>query len=74
MCNSLLKALFFSHQNGETWHSNNCTTETCQNGQHITTHVQCNVKDIVCENRQTPVKVYDENGCCFHYECKCKFQ
>ncbi|XP_005941718.1 intestinal mucin-like protein [Haplochromis burtoni] len=58
-------------KNGETWRSNNCTTETCENGKHITTHVQCNVTNIVCENGQPPVKVYDENGCCFHYECKC---
>ncbi|CAI5665009.1 unnamed protein product [Oreochromis niloticus] len=59
-------------KNGESWNGlNNCTTETCKDGQHITTHVQCNVINIVCENGQTPVKVYDKTGCCFHYECKC---
>lgn len=25
-----------------------------------------------CENGQPPVRVYDQAGCCFHYECKCK--
>lgn len=25
----------------------------------------------VCENGRSPVKVYDQSGCCFHYECKC---
>lgn len=25
----------------------------------------------VCENSIPPVRIYDETGCCFHYECKC---
>uniref|UniRef100_A0A8C9SMI7 Mucin 5f n=1 Tax=Scleropages formosus TaxID=113540 RepID=A0A8C9SMI7_SCLFO len=25
----------------------------------------------VCQNTYSPVKVYDESGCCFKYECQC---
>ncbi|XP_070686598.1 mucin-5AC [Pempheris klunzingeri] len=59
-------------KDGESWSSSNCTTETCDNGKVITEHVPCKPATIpVCENGQPPVRVYDDAGCCFHYECKC---
>ncbi|KAM3608784.1 uncharacterized protein V6R79_004601 [Siganus canaliculatus] len=59
-------------KDGETWKTNKCTTETCQNGKVITEHVPC--KTVImpkCENGFPPVRVYDETGCCFHYQCRC---
>ncbi|XP_028304398.1 mucin-5B-like isoform X3 [Gouania willdenowi] len=59
-------------KNGESWSLNNCTTETCEEGKVIKEHVPCPPLSIpVCENGQSPVRVYDEGGCCFHYECRC---
>uniref|UniRef100_G3NQE6 Uncharacterized protein n=1 Tax=Gasterosteus aculeatus aculeatus TaxID=481459 RepID=G3NQE6_GASAC len=48
------------------------TTETCDKGRVITSHVPCEpVTMPVCDNGYPPVRVYDEKGCCFHYECRC---
>ncbi|XP_023811495.1 mucin-5AC isoform X2 [Oryzias latipes] len=59
-------------KNGESWKSDKCTTEKCENGKVILNHVPCKQVTIpVCENNQPPVRVYDEGGCCFHYECRC---
>nr|XP_046201796.1 mucin-5AC-like [Oncorhynchus gorbuscha] len=59
-------------QNGESWKHNQCTNGTCANGKVIYEHVHCETpKPIACENNYPPIKVYDESGCCFHYECQC---
>ncbi|XP_034144056.1 mucin-5AC-like [Esox lucius] len=59
-------------KNGESWKPNNCSTDTCVNGTIIKTFVACGNVDVpVCENGYPPVKVYDESGCCFQYECEC---
>ncbi|KAM9376056.1 mucin-2-like [Pholidichthys leucotaenia] len=59
-------------KNGDTWSSDSCVTETCQNGKVITEHIPCIPAPVpVCENGHSPVRVYDESGCCFHYECRC---
>uniref|UniRef100_A0A8D0CRC2 Uncharacterized protein n=1 Tax=Sander lucioperca TaxID=283035 RepID=A0A8D0CRC2_SANLU len=59
-------------QHGESWSLNNCTRDTCNNGRVMTDHVPCKpVTETVCENGLQPVRVYDEGGCCFHYECTC---
>ncbi|XP_029289228.1 LOW QUALITY PROTEIN: mucin-2-like [Cottoperca gobio] len=61
-----------TRKDGESWNPNKCTTETCKDATVIKVHVQCKpVTKPVCENGQPPVKVYDESGCCFHYDCKC---
>ncbi|XP_056273204.1 mucin-2 [Pseudoliparis swirei] len=59
-------------EDGESWSSNNCITETCDNGRVITEHVPCEPTAMpVCENMHPPVRVYDKQGCCFHYDCRC---
>ncbi|XP_054631461.1 mucin-2-like [Dunckerocampus dactyliophorus] len=59
-------------KHGETWSSSNCTFEKCDDGKVLTEHKPCEQVTIpVCENGHPPVRVYDEDGCCFHYECKC---
>ncbi|XP_073327907.1 intestinal mucin-like protein [Pagrus major] len=59
-------------KHGDTWRPDNCTTSKCDNGSVITSHVECEkVTKPVCENGKPPVKIYDETGCCFHYECQC---
>lgn len=62
-------------QDGESWKTGKCSTNTCINGQVITTPVECeSMAKPVCENGLPPLKVYDETGCCYHYECECKFK
>ncbi|KAM8892228.1 uncharacterized protein AB9W97_012349 [Spinachia spinachia] len=59
-------------EDGESWSSNNCTTETCDNGRVLTSYVSCKPVTMPdCDNEYPPVRVYDEGGCCFHYECRC---
>ncbi|CAJ1056538.1 mucin-5AC-like [Xyrichtys novacula] len=59
-------------KNGESWSVDSCTTATCDNGKVVTDHVPCKpVTMPICENEHPPVRVYDEDGCCFHYECRC---
>ncbi|KAG7473977.1 hypothetical protein MATL_G00101660 [Megalops atlanticus] len=59
-------------KSGESWRLGNCTIASCSNGSTTIKPVQC--KPVImpyCENDHPPVKVYDETGCCFHYECEC---
>ncbi|XP_050813146.1 mucin-5AC-like [Gopherus flavomarginatus] len=58
---------------GETWKISNCTTATCEgNNKVVIQKVKCPpVKKITCANRYPPVKVFSEDGCCYHYECEC---
>ncbi|KAF7657850.1 hypothetical protein LDENG_00021160, partial [Lucifuga dentata] len=59
-------------KNGESWKVKNCTTAICTNGQVTEMTTPCStVQQPICANGHKPVQVYDEDGCCFHYECKC---
>ncbi|XP_047675482.1 intestinal mucin-like protein [Tachysurus fulvidraco] len=61
-------------KNGERW-TDKCFEKTCKDGSVISKPVQCANSALtqpLCENGIPPVKVYDETGCCFHYECQCK--
>lgn len=69
-----LMVLLWPLQHGETWNSNNCTKEMCDDGRVITEPLCKPVTVPVCDNGHPPVRVYDEKGCCFHYECRCKFK
>ncbi|XP_029318688.1 intestinal mucin-like protein, partial [Cottoperca gobio] len=59
-------------KNGESWKFSNCTTATCTNGKITETRNPCaTVQQPICANGRKEVQVYDDNGCCFHYECEC---
>ncbi|KAI7814001.1 putative mucin-5AC-like [Triplophysa rosa] len=59
-------------RNGESVNVGNCHVDTCMNGTIEHAPVQCGpVKYPVCENQYPPVKVPDESGCCYKYECQC---
>ncbi|XP_078112237.1 LOW QUALITY PROTEIN: mucin-5B-like [Sander vitreus] len=59
-------------KNGQSWKVSNCTTATCTNGKVTETATPCpTVQQPICANGRQVVKVYDDNGCCFHYECEC---
>ncbi|KAM3849863.1 uncharacterized protein ACN63O_020389 [Diretmus argenteus] len=61
-----------STSDGESWKPDRCTTATCDKGRVRTISDPCKpVTKPVCANRRPPVRVYDEAGCCFHYECQC---
>ncbi|KAJ6664961.1 hypothetical protein lerEdw1_005192 [Lerista edwardsae] len=57
---------------GETWISN-CTKSTCEgNNKIVISQVMCPpVQKLRCENGYPPVKVFSDDGCCYHYECEC---
>uniref|UniRef100_A0A3Q1C736 Uncharacterized protein n=1 Tax=Amphiprion ocellaris TaxID=80972 RepID=A0A3Q1C736_AMPOC len=58
--------------NGQSWKVNNCTTATCTNGKITEAQAVCSPSPIsICSNGRNVSKVYDDNGCCFHYECEC---
>ncbi|KAM6950303.1 mucin-2-like [Lycodopsis pacificus] len=58
--------------NGESWKFSNCTIATCTNGTITQTHTPCpTVQQPICANGRKVVEVYDDDGCCFHYECEC---
>ncbi|KAM6989182.1 mucin-2-like [Tautogolabrus adspersus] len=61
-----------TRMHNETWMIDNCTMAICENGTVITKAYSCPfVEKPVCSNGQPPVIHYDDNGCCFHYDCEC---
>uniref|UniRef100_A0A671UAZ1 VWFD domain-containing protein n=1 Tax=Sparus aurata TaxID=8175 RepID=A0A671UAZ1_SPAAU len=59
-------------QNGESWKVSNCTMATCTNGKIMKTPKPCpTVSQPICANGNNAVKIYDNDGCCFRYECEC---
>uniref|UniRef100_A0A8C6SL12 VWFD domain-containing protein n=1 Tax=Neogobius melanostomus TaxID=47308 RepID=A0A8C6SL12_9GOBI len=57
---------------GKTWKKSACRIATCKDGKVTISAVLCPTPEpIVCANNLPPVKVYTEDGCCFHYECQC---
>uniref|UniRef100_A0A3B3VZS3 VWFD domain-containing protein n=1 Tax=Poecilia latipinna TaxID=48699 RepID=A0A3B3VZS3_9TELE len=56
----------------ESWNTSNCTTSTCIEGKVTVIATVCpNVTLPICTNGRKPVKIYEQNGCCLHYECEC---
>ncbi|XP_049449990.1 mucin-2-like [Epinephelus fuscoguttatus] len=59
-------------QDGESWKEKDCRVGTCVNGSVTHSPLVCPTpKPVVCANNFAPVKVYDDDGCCYHYECQC---
>ncbi|XP_075692873.1 mucin-5B-like [Rhinoderma darwinii] len=52
-------------------YNTNCVNITChENGTFEVIELQCPVvQNITCEGESPPLKIYDQNGCCYHYEC-----
>uniref|UniRef100_A0A3Q3F2Q0 VWFD domain-containing protein n=1 Tax=Labrus bergylta TaxID=56723 RepID=A0A3Q3F2Q0_9LABR len=62
----------YCEYHNESWKIDNCNMAICTNGTVKTKPFSCSfVEKPVCTNGQPPVKVYDDNGCCFHYDCEC---
>ncbi|XP_035538107.1 intestinal mucin-like protein [Morone saxatilis] len=57
-------------KNGESWKTDNCTTATCINGT-VTISTCPPVQQPICANGRQVVEVYDDDGCCPHYDCQC---
>ncbi|XP_034018488.1 intestinal mucin-like protein [Thalassophryne amazonica] len=59
-------------KNEESWMVDSCTKAICINGKVYKATIRCPpVQKPICANRRKLVKVYDQTGCCFHYECEC---
>ncbi|XP_053304585.1 mucin-5B-like [Spea bombifrons] len=60
-------------KSNETWSISNCTVAKCNENDVVTIEpVTCkSVEEITCASGFPPVKVYDSDGCCYHYECEC---
>nr|XP_033784141.1 mucin-5AC isoform X2 [Geotrypetes seraphini] len=60
-------------QVNESWDIGNCTVATCKGNNVVTIEpVKCPPATLItCESEFPPIKVYREDGCCFHYECEC---
>ncbi|TKS70369.1 Intestinal mucin-like protein [Collichthys lucidus] len=59
-------------KNGESWKVDNCTNSTCINGEVTTKSASCaEATEPICVNGHKAVKIYEDNGCCFKYECDC---
>ncbi|KAE8297171.1 Mucin-5B Ovomucin, alpha-subunit Precursor [Larimichthys crocea] len=59
-------------KNGESWKVDNCTNSTCINGEVTTVSASCATEtEPICVNGHKAVKIYEDNGCCFKYECEC---
>ncbi|XP_030058319.1 mucin-2 [Microcaecilia unicolor] len=56
----------------ETWEFTRCANATCLgNNYTVITSVQCaTVENITCESGLKPKKIYDDDGCCYHFECE----
>ncbi|KYO22185.1 mucin-6 precursor [Alligator mississippiensis] len=55
----------------ETWMSDKCTKATCVGNNTVVLELPPPVQVITCVNGREPVKVYEADGCTYHYECEC---
>ncbi|XP_078197928.1 mucin-2 [Callithrix jacchus] len=60
-------------QENETWWLCDCLMATCKYNNTVEiTEVKCEPPPRpTCSNGLTPVRVMDDNGCCWHWECDC---
>ncbi|XP_043915473.1 mucin-2-like isoform X5 [Protopterus annectens] len=55
----------------EVWMVDRCIQATCKGDCIDMQRVTCPpVEDLRCSYGQPPKKIYDDEGCCFHYECE----
>lgn len=59
-------------QANETWMLDNCTLATCEGNNKITLVLPPPADNITCASGLQPEKILHEDGCTYHYECKCK--
>ncbi|XP_055053828.2 mucin-5AC [Misgurnus anguillicaudatus] len=58
--------------NGESVNWGNCHIDTCMNSTIKHSAVECEpVEYPVCMNGYPPLKIPDESGCCYKYQCQC---
>ncbi|XP_078405721.1 mucin-5B-like [Cetorhinus maximus] len=57
----------------ETWKLDNCTMGICTGNNTVSViPLKCpHVKSVTCQNGLQPKRIYDQSGCCYHYECDC---
>uniref|UniRef100_A0A8C5CIA8 Mucin 5f n=1 Tax=Gadus morhua TaxID=8049 RepID=A0A8C5CIA8_GADMO len=59
-------------KSGESWKESPCVNATCLDGIVTTYTTECKKQEpMVCANNFPATVVYDEDGCCPHYECQC---
>ncbi|XP_057634690.1 mucin-5B [Chionomys nivalis] len=58
-------------QVNESWTLENCTVARCQGNNQIILEEPEPVDNVTCVNKHSPIKVWDQEPCHFHYECEC---
>uniref|UniRef100_A0A2K6UAH8 Mucin 2, oligomeric mucus/gel-forming n=1 Tax=Saimiri boliviensis boliviensis TaxID=39432 RepID=A0A2K6UAH8_SAIBB len=60
-------------QENETWWLCDCLMATCKHNNTVeVTEVKCEPPPVpTCSNGLTPVRVVDDDRCCWHWECDC---
>ncbi|XP_011896479.1 PREDICTED: mucin-5AC [Cercocebus atys] len=58
---------------GETWATPNCSEATCEGNNIISLRPRTcpRVEKPTCANGYPALKVADQDGCCYHYQCQC---
>ncbi|CAO2583925.1 MUC5B [Lemmus lemmus] len=59
-------------QVNESWTLENCTVARCQGNNQIILEEPEPVDNVTCVNKHSPIKVWDQEPCHFHYECECE--
>ncbi|XP_041052599.1 mucin-2-like [Carcharodon carcharias] len=57
----------------EIWKLDNCTMGICTGNNTVSViPLKCpHVKSVTCQSGLQPKRIYDQSGCCYHYECDC---
>nr|XP_042138029.1 mucin-5B [Peromyscus maniculatus bairdii] len=58
-------------QVNESWTLENCTVARCQGNNQIILLEPEPVDNVTCANKHSPIQVWDQEPCHFHYECEC---
>ncbi|GCB69236.1 hypothetical protein scyTo_0001018, partial [Scyliorhinus torazame] len=57
----------------ETWMLANCTIGICTGNNTVSVMpLKCpHITPVTCQSGMKPKKIYDQSGCCYHFECEC---